>query len=287
MPVTPQAIKDQEFQTKLRGYDSVEVRAYLELLAEEFFELLEEKRGQKQENEVLLGENEDLADEKRKYIHELEQLKKKCSQLEDKAAAHQTIIKEIEKEKEDLRTLAADLEQEKKDLAEEISTQEAKLQEAGEKIAEEIRQKEQIINKLEVLKEQNEELRKEEFDFKSTLGAAQKFAREIKRKSEEHARLMMNKAKADVGKFRETSSLELSRIPEEIKELHQKREQVRNELKTLLNTYLEAVDTFSVEEDRLRIKEIEDLHRQIATGKSADKEADKGDDKIDGQKQAA
>lgn len=30
MAITPQAIKDQEFQVKFRGYDTVEVKAYLE-----------------------------------------------------------------------------------------------------------------------------------------------------------------------------------------------------------------------------------------------------------------
>ena len=44
MSITPQAIKDQEFQVKFRGYDAIEVKAYLELLAEEFFELHEQIR---------------------------------------------------------------------------------------------------------------------------------------------------------------------------------------------------------------------------------------------------
>jgi len=36
MAITPQAIKDQEFRVKFRGYDEIEVKAYLELIAEEF-----------------------------------------------------------------------------------------------------------------------------------------------------------------------------------------------------------------------------------------------------------
>ena len=42
--ITPQIIKDQEFQTKFRGYDPIEVKAYLDLIAEEFFDLQERCR---------------------------------------------------------------------------------------------------------------------------------------------------------------------------------------------------------------------------------------------------
>ena len=49
MSITPQAIKDQEFQVKFRGYDAIEVKAYLELLAEEFFELHEARSRQDEE----------------------------------------------------------------------------------------------------------------------------------------------------------------------------------------------------------------------------------------------
>jgi DivIVA domain-containing protein len=51
--LTPQAIKDQDFQIKFRGYDSIEVKAYLELLAEDFFELTEQNRLQAEELESL------------------------------------------------------------------------------------------------------------------------------------------------------------------------------------------------------------------------------------------
>ena len=56
MAITPQAIKDQEFQTKFRGFDPIEVKGYLELVAEEFFELLEKVRQQEEEIEVLSQE---------------------------------------------------------------------------------------------------------------------------------------------------------------------------------------------------------------------------------------
>ncbi len=65
MAITPQAIQDQEFQSKFRGYDTVEVKAYLELIAEEFYELLEQVRQQFDELDVIVAERDALQDQKR------------------------------------------------------------------------------------------------------------------------------------------------------------------------------------------------------------------------------
>ena len=63
--LTPQSIKDQEFQTKFRGYEPIEVKAYLELLAEDFFELTEKNRVQAEEIEVSFGRAGVIAERKR------------------------------------------------------------------------------------------------------------------------------------------------------------------------------------------------------------------------------
>jgi DivIVA domain-containing protein len=56
MTITPQAIRDQDFQTRFRGYDAIEVKGYLELVAEEFFELLEKIRHQE---EIIQGRDQE------------------------------------------------------------------------------------------------------------------------------------------------------------------------------------------------------------------------------------
>jgi len=53
MAITPQLIKDQEFQIKFRGCDPLEVRDYLETIADEFFELQEQCKEQFEELELL------------------------------------------------------------------------------------------------------------------------------------------------------------------------------------------------------------------------------------------
>ena len=103
MSITPQAIKDQEFQVKFRGYDAIEVKAYLELLAEEFFELHEQNRKMAEEGaglandvETLQREKEEAQREGRKRIEELEKLK-------DEIKRHENQIIALQKEAEELR----------------------------------------------------------------------------------------------------------------------------------------------------------------------------------------
>ena len=59
---TPQQIKDQEFETKFRGFDPIEVRDYLETIANEFFELQEQCKEQEEELERLKESQESSED---------------------------------------------------------------------------------------------------------------------------------------------------------------------------------------------------------------------------------
>ena len=103
MSITPQAIKDQEFQVKFRGYDTLEVKAYLELLAEEFFELHEQNRKMAEETcwpcrrygGPAAGEKEDAQKDNRKHIEELEGLKDEIQRKETQNTALQKEVEEL------------------------------------------------------------------------------------------------------------------------------------------------------------------------------------------------
>jgi len=71
--LTPQAIKDQEFQIKFRGYDAIEVKAYLELLAEDFFEVTERNRVLTEEVETLRAEKIEVEAEKEALVIEVKE----------------------------------------------------------------------------------------------------------------------------------------------------------------------------------------------------------------------
>jgi len=80
--LTPQAIKDQEFQIKFRGYDAIEVNAYLELLAEDFFELTEQNRIQADEIQALQSEQESLARDKEVLAVEVKEIQENADGIQ-------------------------------------------------------------------------------------------------------------------------------------------------------------------------------------------------------------
>ena len=124
MSMTPQVIKDQEFQVKFRGYDAIEVKAYLELLAEEFFELNEQNRvlaenieGFTVEKQTFKSEREKLQKEIKSLRDELQQFRAGAGRKDDYLVALQQEIKEL-KDKLDASRKETDLAKKIVDAAE-------------------------------------------------------------------------------------------------------------------------------------------------------------------------
>lgn len=248
MSITPQLIKDQEFQVKFRGFDPIEVRDYLETIADEFFNLQEQYKEQLEELEGLREEKETFETYNRSLETDMqftrkisEELKSGCSQKEEK-------IQELTKEIEELHLRIADIEQEKAEQEEEVSAAEARIEEAQKALKAVVEEKESLGRKVALLKEQNADLRKEEIDFKSTLASAQRFAEDLKEKSRIEAAEMIAAAHAEINKIRDEAQAELERLPQEIETLMKKRGEVKRELRGILETYLETLDVFYPEE---------------------------------------
>ncbi|HIQ36680.1 MAG TPA: hypothetical protein EYH36_01600 [Desulfocapsa sulfexigens] len=244
MALTPQLIKDQEFEQKFRGCDPLEVRDYLEVVANEFFELQEQCAEQLEELETL----RDAKEKSEKYTGSLETdmefTRKVSDELQDSCTQKEEKIKELTKEVEELQLRVADMEQEDTNHDEEISTMEAMIAEVEELLKESEKEKNVLNSKIEILKEQNEELRKDEVDFKSTLASAQRFAEELKEKSRIEAEEMIAEAHAKIEKIRDDAREELERLPREIEILLKKKGEVRAALKATLEGYLETIDVF-------------------------------------------
>ena len=285
MTITPQAIKDQEFQVKFRGYDTLEVKAYLELLAEEFFELHEQNRKLTEEattfaeeQDTLRREKEAALKESRKHLEEIEGLKLEGQKKENRTAVLEKEVDELREQLVNSRK-ETELAREMVESAEALMKSEqanaaAKIQEALEaaearkaedsESAQQTRMEiEKLRHKIQVLEEQNRDLKKGEVDFKSAIVAAQKFSEDLKKRTENEARLMMEKAKADVENFRNQAQEELSRLPVEIERLHKKRTEVRDELKSVLHSYLQSLDMFSGVEEIEREEDLAELFQAI------------------------
>ncbi|EKD36478.1 MAG: hypothetical protein ACD_75C01498G0003 [uncultured bacterium] len=265
--LTPQAIKDQDFQIKFRGYDAIEVKAYLELLAEDFFELNEQNRVQAEELETLRAEQEELEREKESLAAEVnlgrENVDGIQTRLENSYKHKDLEIDELRGQLEAAQADAAVLEDEKKKLAEKIVELEEKLVGGKGMTLQEQAENEKLRAKVEFLEEQNRELKQQGLDFKTTILAAQKFADNLKETSEQEAQQMMAQARADVEKFRNEAQAELTRLPKEIEALNQKKIKVRDELRSILQSYLEALDVFFASDSSGKEDDLSDLFESI------------------------
>lgn len=265
--LTPQAIKDQEFQIKFRGYDAIEVKAYLELLAEDFFEITEQNRVQVEEIEALQAEQESL-------VRDKETLTVEVKESQDNADGIQSDIEEGYKHKDlEIEELKEKLETAEKlveELKEENTADSEKIEELEEQLTGDIGLTEQDQSELEklrarvaILEEQNSELKKEGVDFKTTIIAAQKFSDNLKETSEAEATQLMENARLEVESFKAESEAELAHLPKEIEELKGKKGKVKEELKNTLLAYLSALDAFPGEVGASKGDDLSDLFESI------------------------
>lgn len=301
MAITPQAIKDQEFQTRFRGYDTVEVKAYLELIAEEFFELLEKLRVQ-EESLADMARQRELGDAVAQQLeNDLEASRLTVEELRvslvEKDARHADVLKELE----ELQTALDDFEQERKEYEEEVSEAEARVSDRDEMLRASRSEIDSLRNKMALLEEQNRELKTEEIDFKRTIGVAQRFADDLMEKtrvetetlvqksearaqgviraSEEKSARALQVARNEIERLRREAYEELSRLPEEIERLNRQRRQVRDELQTILTKHLEELESFAVVEQDVVRYDYDELFQKINL---ADPHEEEVPDELDG-----
>jgi hypothetical protein len=167
-------------------------------------------------------------------------------------------------EAEALRNRIAGLELEKQEQADAMSAMEARIQEAEEATLRERAEKEALGHKIALMDEQQREARKDEVDFRSTLSVAQQFCDSLKEKSRQEAEGLLNTARAEIEEIRRAAHAELARLPEEIRELQQKREEAREVLRTTLESYLRNLEIFPVDQEGGRgQRESEELFQKI------------------------
>jgi len=246
--LTPQAIKDQEFQIKFRGYDAIEVKSYLELLAEDYFELHEQNRVQAEEVESLVTEQEILLKEQERLENEVrlgqENNEEIQYEIQDGYKQKNEEIEELKKQVEEFKVTVAQLEEENDSYSEKIAELVKQRSLESQTMVVEEGELGKLRDKLELAEEKNRELIQEGLDFKTTILAAQKFADNLRETSEQESHALMAQAKADAEKFRKEAKEELAHLPKEIDALQKKKMEVREELEAVLHLYLENLDVF-------------------------------------------
>jgi DivIVA domain-containing protein len=268
--LTPQSIKDQEFQTKFRGYEPIEVKAYLELLAEDFFELTEQNRLQAEEIESLLAEQESLQREKEALVAEMKISRENTegiqSEIQDGYKHKDQEIAELTKKIASASASIAALEEQNAAYLQNIKELETKHAGARGTSLQEQAEIEKLRGRIVLLEEQNRELKQEGMDFKTTILTAQKFADNLRKTSQEDARKIMDDARAEIERFRKEAEAELARLPLEIEELNQRKIKVRKDLEATLYAYLESLEileTPSASEADEKEDDLADLFQSI------------------------
>jgi DivIVA domain-containing protein len=263
MAITPQAIKDQEFQIKFRGFDAIEVKAYLELIAEEFFELFDRVRKQgeeivelDQQKEELIGRNASLQRDMSVQQGKYDQVK---AELEQKTTRNTALLQEIA----DLKIRITDLEKELGQKEEDLSAAEAHIKAKNELVENGQKEKMELDARFMALEKQWQEQKNIEIDFRETLLVAQQFSKDLKKRTEEEAEAILEKARADAEKLRNDTYNELARFPKEIERLKIKRNQVRDDLKTVLTLCLENLDIFTDDKPEEQEEDYSDLFQSV------------------------
>ena len=244
MAITPQAIKDQEFQVKLRGYDTVEVKAYLELIAEEFFELLEQVRQQVDDLDVIVEERDALRGERDRLQNELASIRDSSEEIKSESAQRDSRLVALQDEIAKLKTDIVTLETQNSGKDQDLAAAETRIKKSLDALEVEKERNDKLNRRLQDLEKQNEELRSEELSFKSTLVAAQQFTADLKEKSEQEAKEIVDKARADADQLRQDTAAELASYPAEIERLKNLRNKVREDLEGLLRSALQKLEVF-------------------------------------------
>lgn len=249
---TPQEIKDQEFQVKFRGYDPIEVKTYLDEIADDFFALKEQVQGVQEECESLLVKIEELTDSNAQLSREKDTLEEELSQGGNNVAEiEEKVEKGYRYKDEQIAALTAEkdvLLEEKEQLKEQISEQiqaqqalEESLQKQDEESQKEEAEVTSLRGKVVFLEEQLAELKQEGVDFKSTILVAQQFADELKEKATVEAAAVVAEAKDEASLLQQETEVQRQQIQSELARLGRLHEEVREDLSTKLHLVLDSL----------------------------------------------
>ncbi len=266
MSTTPQMIKDMEFQTKFRGYDPLEVKSYLENLADEVFELQERCRLQVEDMQTVHEEKIALEQSKGVTEAELQEARKKGEEQRKAGIVSEQRLAVSVQETEGLRSKIDRLEQEKDALTVELQAVKDEMRQMEELLEQEEGEKENLARKIELIHEQQREAKQDEVNFKTTLVAAQQFCDSMREKSQQQAEQLREAVKSEIEQLRRSAHAELSRLPQEIKLLQRQHREAVRTVRHTLESYLHGLEVFPPEDDDLAARdsiEHEDLFQKI------------------------
>ncbi len=268
----PQAIRDQEFEIKFRGYDPIEVKSYLELLADDVFELIEDKRilqdkldaatGARERQARVMGALEPLegiddltadfdedVEDREETLEEVQaklvHAKSRVETLTTENMGYLSQIGDLSKQLEIFEKDSAEEQKERESLMKQVTLltqQNAELREQSVKITQESSDMQRLSVEIGRLRDENVRLKEEEESLKKTLVSAQSFADSMRAEAEKDAAGMIDAAKTEVDAINGQLEESVARLSAEIEALEEKKQEVLSELREILEGYLAALD---------------------------------------------
>ncbi len=271
----PQAIRDQEFEIKFRGYDPVEVKSYLELLADDFFELSEERRVLQERLDAAIGAKErqaramgmleplegveelapglDGREQREETLEEvqvrLHHAESRIETLTTENMGYLSQIGDLSKQLEIFEHDAVKEQKKREELMQQVTLltrQNAALKEENAKGLMERSDVQRLSDEVVQLRGENARLKEEEGNLKKTLVSAQSFADTMRAEAEKEAAGMIDEAKMEVEAINEQLEETVARLSAEIEALESKKGEVRGELRRVLEEYMLALDQTSM-----------------------------------------
>lgn len=263
MAITPQSIKDAEFQVKLRGFDKSEVRTYLEYVAEEYLVLLEKLERLERYGQNLDQANKKIKHENKVYKNEIVEAQNEINELKVQYQQEKKRTEKQDQESETTGNTLSQLEKENRILAKKLRLADARIKETKSTLVQEKTKKEKLLQRINFLEKQNKSNRKEEEELRQTLAAAYKFSEETIQKSEEQASDIFNRARLEIERLRSEAQEELASYPREIKRMKQEYDKVKEQLRLIVGQYLKGLESESIDEIRVDENEQEDSDQDI------------------------
>lgn len=245
MATTPQTIREQTFTTRFMGYGPAEVDAFLEKLAVEFGQLVEQT-GRRDEGvaklqrllEAALEHKKKAEQQSAKSRQEVEQLQRELKDITGKQAQDaQDLVQ--------LRERLEEAAQQNQRLDTKLETSSRNASESLKKLGQAAQEIEALRSRVAVLEAENRELKKEEAEFNRTIKGAREIADDLIAKTREESQTALQMAQDEIQRFRQGALHELAQIRDEIEQLSRQRWQVREDLRSTLKRYLEGLQEFS------------------------------------------
>lgn len=280
----PQTIRDQEFQIAFRGYDPVEVKSYLELVADDYFELSEENRilqekiiTQKSNSNSpsSIFEKEGEADDLQLEIDssgkettqslqaKLAHAESRIKRLSTENMGYLSQINELNKQLEFVEAEAMKELKEGEEMMKQITIlaeQNAELKEKSSLVEKDESEMKNLVAEAERLRVENEQYREEERSLKRILISAQSFADTLRDNAEQEAADLLEAAKTEVAATTAQREEVIAHLTTEIEGLKEKKKEAEEELNRVLEFTAQREETvarFTQEIERLGEKKTE------------------------------